>query len=103
MFVNRVNGKSQIKLFHCQELYDHIHAQQPHVLVSYKQGLLGTEDFRAPEKGIGKANRRFPWRYVTPCNLGVGAISGPMTASTRLRTRLWTYSNAPGASPPTCC
>jgi alpha-L-fucosidase len=35
--------------FKCQELYDHIHAQQPQVLVSYKQGLLGTEDFFAPE------------------------------------------------------
>ena len=35
--------------FHCQELYDHVHALQPQVLVSYKQGLLGTEDFFAPE------------------------------------------------------
>ncbi len=35
--------------FHCQQLYDHIHGQQPQVLVSYKQGLLGTEDFFAPE------------------------------------------------------
>ncbi len=39
--------------FRCQELYDHIHSLQPQVLVSYKQGLLGTEDFFAPErKGI---------------------------------------------------
>jgi len=35
--------------FKCQELYDHIHRLQPQVLVSYKQGLLGTEDFIAPE------------------------------------------------------
>jgi alpha-L-fucosidase len=42
--------QEKIELFHCQELYDHIHAQQPQVLVSYKQGLLGTEDFRAPER-----------------------------------------------------
>ncbi|NSW57319.1 MAG: alpha-L-fucosidase [Armatimonadetes bacterium] len=35
--------------FRCQELYDHIHSLQPQVLVSYKQGLLGTEDFFAPE------------------------------------------------------
>ncbi|PNW29690.1 alpha-L-fucosidase [Formosa algae] len=33
-----------------QELYDHIHALQPQVLVSYKQGVLGTEDFKAPER-----------------------------------------------------
>jgi len=36
-------------LFKCQELYDYIHGMQPQVLVSYKQGLLGTEDFFAPE------------------------------------------------------
>ncbi len=42
--------KDKIHLFKCQELYDHIHALQPQVLVSYKQGLLGTEDFKAPER-----------------------------------------------------
>jgi alpha-L-fucosidase len=36
-------------VFKCQELYDHIHRLQPQVLVSYKQGLLGTEDFVTPE------------------------------------------------------
>jgi alpha-L-fucosidase len=36
--------------FRVQELYDHIHALQPHALVSYKKGLLGTEDFKAPER-----------------------------------------------------
>ncbi|HOX57665.1 MAG TPA: alpha-L-fucosidase [Candidatus Paceibacterota bacterium] len=35
--------------FRCQELYDLIHRLQPQVLVSYKQGLLGSEDFFAPE------------------------------------------------------
>jgi alpha-L-fucosidase len=35
--------------FRCQELYDLVHRLQPQVLVSYKQGLLGTEDFFAPE------------------------------------------------------
>lgn len=35
--------------FRCQELYDHIHSLQPQVMVSYKEGLLGTEDFFAPE------------------------------------------------------
>ena len=38
--------------FHCQELYDVVHSLQPQTLVSYKQGLLGTEDFFAPEHGI---------------------------------------------------
>ncbi|MDH7480597.1 MAG: alpha-L-fucosidase [Armatimonadota bacterium] len=35
--------------FRCQELYDMIHRLQPQALVAYKQGLLGTEDFLAPE------------------------------------------------------
>ncbi len=38
--------------FRCQELYDYIHELSPHGLVSYKQGLLGTEDFFAPEHGV---------------------------------------------------
>ena len=42
--------KDKIHLFRIQELYDHIHSLQPQVLVSYKQGLLGTEDFKAPER-----------------------------------------------------
>lgn len=33
-----------------QALYDHIHSLQPQVLVAYKQGLIGTEDFMAPER-----------------------------------------------------
>jgi len=45
-----VSMPEKTALFRCQELYDHIHALQPQVLVSYKQGLLGTEDFRAPER-----------------------------------------------------
>ena len=40
----------KISEFKAQELYDHIHSLQPQVLVSYKQGLLGTEDFKAPER-----------------------------------------------------
>ena len=42
--------EDKIHLFRCQELYDHIHSLQPQALVSYKQGLLGTEDFKAPER-----------------------------------------------------
>jgi alpha-L-fucosidase len=36
--------------FRCQELYDKIHAIQPHALVSFKHGVTGTEDFFAPER-----------------------------------------------------
>ncbi len=38
--------------FKCQELYDHIHKTHPHALVSYKQGITGTEDFFAPEHKV---------------------------------------------------
>ncbi len=44
--------------FACQELYDRIHQLQPQVLVSYKQGLLGTEDFFAPEHRIPGADEK---------------------------------------------
>lgn len=40
-------GKDVLKT---QELYNHIHSLQPQVLVSYKKGFLGTEDFMAPER-----------------------------------------------------
>lgn len=47
---------NRIPEFKCQQLYDLIHRLQPQVLVSYKQGLLGTEDFVAPErKAVGNA------------------------------------------------
>ncbi len=35
--------------FKCNELYELIRETSPHAIVSYKQGLLGTEDFFAPE------------------------------------------------------
>lgn len=38
--------------FRTQELYDYIRSLQPQVLVSYKQGLTGTEDFFAPEHHV---------------------------------------------------
>ena len=40
--------------FKCEALYEHIRRIHPHALISYKQGLLGTEDFFAPEHGIPK-------------------------------------------------
>ncbi|TWU58451.1 Alpha-L-fucosidase [Rubripirellula tenax] len=45
-----LSKKEKAAVFKCQELYDMIHAAQPQVLVSYKQGFLGTEDFKAPER-----------------------------------------------------
>jgi alpha-L-fucosidase len=45
-----------VDAFKAQALYDMIRAAQPQVLVSYKQGLLGTEDFFAPERDVDKVN-----------------------------------------------
>ena len=61
--------------FRCQELYDLIHSLQPHVLVAYKQGLLGTEDFYAPEhKAVPKNDGR------------------PMEICSTLQDRGWGYT-----------
>ena len=49
-FSTPASRRKKIGEFQIQELYDHIHSLQPQVLVSYKQGLLGTEDFKAPER-----------------------------------------------------
>jgi len=40
----------KMHLFRLQELYAHIRRIQPQTLVSYKQGVTGTEDFLAPER-----------------------------------------------------
>lgn len=63
-----------------QELYDYIHSLQPQVLVSYKQGVLGTEDFKAPErhfKGesdvpleICNTMQPYAWGYDRDNNVG---------------------------------
>lgn len=56
--------------FHVQELYDRIHSLQPQVLVSYKQGLLGTEDFLTPEhKSIANPGGR-PMEVNTTLQVG---------------------------------
>lgn len=53
--IRKKAGKDVLKT---QELYDHIRSLQPQVLVSYKQGYLGTEDFFAPERHWkGKAEK----------------------------------------------
>ena len=49
-FSTPASRRGKMEQFKLQELYDHIHSLQPHVLVSYKQGLIGTEDFKAPER-----------------------------------------------------
>ena len=47
----RTPQAGDVAAFRTQELYDHIHSLQPQVLISYKDGLTGTEDFYAPEAG----------------------------------------------------
>jgi len=64
--------------FKCQQLYDHIHTLQPQVLLSYKQGYLGTEDYFAPEH---KSYNRFgqtdvPTEVCTTAGGGWGYTAG---------------------------
>lgn len=47
-----------------RELYDHIRRLQPQVLISYKQGYLGTEDFMAPERHW----KEMPTKPIEICN-----------------------------------
>lgn len=56
--------------FQCQQLYDVIHAAQPQTLVSYKQGLLGTEDFFAPEHKALKGPAAKPMEICTTLQKG---------------------------------
>ncbi len=65
--------------FKCQELYDHIHKLQPQVLVAYKQGLLGTEDFFSPERKAALAV--------------ANATGKPVEINDTLQERIWGYSN----------
>lgn len=45
-----LSHKDRLGDWHLPELYAHIRSLQPQVLVSYKQGAIGTEDFLAPER-----------------------------------------------------
>jgi alpha-L-fucosidase len=45
-----LSHKERLGEWHLPELYAHIRSLQPQVLLSYKQGAIGTEDFLAPER-----------------------------------------------------
>jgi len=45
-----LSRKKRLAEWHLPELFRHIRSLQPQVLISYKQGLIGTEDFLAPER-----------------------------------------------------
>jgi alpha-L-fucosidase len=49
-----LSRKNRLGEWRLPELYAHIRRLQPQVLVSYKQGLIGTEDFLAPERKYGQ-------------------------------------------------
>ena len=63
--------KNKLHQFKLQELYDHIRSLQPQALISYKHGVTGTEDFKAPErnfKGTSEVPLEFcdtlqPWKW----------------------------------------
>jgi alpha-L-fucosidase len=62
--------------FRCDELYAHIRQLQPQTLISYKYGLLGSEDFMAPEEvqlnrpEVDLENRDKPWEICTSLHDG---------------------------------
>lgn len=67
--------------FKLQELYDMIHRLQPQALVAYKYGVIGTEDFLAPEyiqlQNVD-ANEwtRKPAEICVPLNKSWGYVEG---------------------------
>ncbi len=71
--------------FRCQELYDHIHRLQPQTLVSYKQGLTGTEDFFAPEHGVPDASDHVKKRGK------IGDVKRPIEVCTTMSPGSWGY------------
>jgi len=53
-----VSRKKKLDLWKLPELYKQIRETQPQTLISYKGGILGTEDFFAPERKWDKASER---------------------------------------------
>jgi len=75
-------------LFRCQELYDLIHSLQPQVLVSYKQGLLGTEDFAAPEhKALPQSDK--PGEICTTMAPGSWGYMASATGKHKNADKVW--------------
>lgn len=81
--------------FRCQELYDHIHSLQPQALVSYKQGLLGTEDFVAPEhKPVEGADK--PCEICTTMAPGSWGYSAELAGKHKSAEDVWQTLRAAG-------
>jgi alpha-L-fucosidase len=71
--------------FHCQDLYDLIHRLQPQTLVSYKQGLTGTEDYFAPEHAVPDATQDAFQRGQ------IGRAERPVEVCTTMTPGSWGY------------
>ena len=69
-----VPASGEKERFKCQQLYDLVHSLQPQVLVSYKQGLLGTEDFYAPEHKAVETGGK-PGEICTTTHKGWGYVA----------------------------
>lgn len=54
--------KNKMHLFKLEELYAHIRKLQPQTLISYKHGVTGSEDFKAPERKF-KGNAKVPLEF----------------------------------------
>lgn len=72
-----------VEVFKLQELYDMIHSLQPQTLVSYKQGVTGTEDYLSPERNAIEGHNRPCDVCTTMCPDSWGYRSG--SAGTHLK------------------
>ncbi|MHC4199735.1 MAG: alpha-L-fucosidase [Planctomycetota bacterium] len=79
--VPRSRTEDDLAKWRIQEIYDMIHDMQPQVLVSYKQGVLGTEDFftpehRMPERGNERKAGKFYSREGAPVEINTTMTPG---------------------------
>jgi len=75
--------------FRCQDLYDHVHRLQPQTLVSYKQGLLMTEDFYAPEHEAYVDTKGAPQEVCTTMAVEPGSWGYYEGAGHRTAEEVW--------------
>ncbi|MHC5053938.1 MAG: alpha-L-fucosidase [Planctomycetota bacterium] len=89
--VPRSRTREDLAKWRIQELYGMIHSLQPQVLVSYKQGVLGTEDFFTPEHKVpDRANERQSGKFYSHEDT-------PIQINTTMTPGSWCWLDDPAA------
>lgn len=89
-FPQRPRQSTNARGWHVQRLYDLIHSLQPQVLVSYKQGLLGSEDFFAPEHSAVELESDAPQEICTTlCPSGKWGYFAETASAARSADKVW--------------